>query len=186
MQKHMWFIYDSVFVPTTNDNRVNSSLGHIFAFLYKFYSCFVCFPLLSLVLLVYFKFIKARLYHHGQIMSDKEASVINEIGYVIGAFREIRLLGVEKFFRNEIKKDVIKFGEAGVITRSLHLISRYVIEASLVIFIVSIVIYMIYQSQPIEQIFSILSIFAVGALRLVPSFNAIGLGFANIRTATYA
>tara|TARA_B100000676_G_C17885023_1_gene735962 strand:+ start:56 stop:952 length:897 start_codon:yes stop_codon:yes gene_type:complete len=45
---------------------------------------------------------------------------------------------------------------------------------------------MIYQSQPIEQIFAILSIFAVGALRLVPSFNAIGLGFANIRTATYA
>ena len=185
---HVGLFTDSVFVPALRMTiELIVALG---IFLLMAYTSFILVLLvsllLSLVLLVYFKFIKARLYYHGQIMSDKEASVINEIGYVIGAFREIRLLGVEKFFRNEIKKDVIKFGEAGVITRSLHLISRYVIEASLVIFIVSIVIYMIYQSQPIEQIFSILSIFAVGALRLVPSFNAIGLGFANIRTATYA
>ena len=152
---HVGLFTDSVFVPALRMTiELIVALG---IFLLMAYTSFILVLLvsllLSLVLLVYFKFIKARLYHHGQIMSDKEASVINEIGYVIGAFREIRLLGVEKFFRNEIKKDVIKFGEAGVITRSLHLISRYVIEASLVIFIVSIVIYMIYQSQPIEQIF---------------------------------
>ena len=185
---HVGLFTDSVFVPALKMTiELIVALGIFLLMAYtSFLLVLLVALLLSLVLLIYFKYIKTRLYHHGQIMSQKEASIINEIGYVIGAFREIRLLGVENFFRNEIKKDVIKFGEAGVITRSLHLISRYLIEASLVIFIVSIVIYMIYQSHPIEQIFAILSIFAVGALRLVPSFNAIGLGFANIRTATYA
>lgn len=142
--------------------------------------------LLSVVILLYYKFIRVKLFHYGKIMSQKESSIISEIKQIIGAFREIRILGVEDFFRKEIKKDVDQYGEAGVITRSLYVISRYVVEASVVIFIVGLVILMINQQQPIEYIFSVLSVFAVGALRLVPSFNAIGIGIANIRTAKYA
>tara|TARA_A100000164_G_scaffold381836_1_gene435855 strand:- start:2026 stop:3756 length:1731 start_codon:yes stop_codon:yes gene_type:complete len=142
--------------------------------------------LLSVVILLYYKFIRVKLFYYGKIMSQKESSIISEIKQIIGAFREIRILGVEDFFRKEIKKDVDQYGEAGVITRSLYVISRYVVEASVVIFIVALVILMINQQQPIEYIFSVLSVFAVGALRLVPSFNAIGIGIANIRTAKYA
>ncbi len=185
---HVGLFTDSVFVPAlrmTIEFIVVIGIFSLMAYT-NFLLVVVISLLLTLVLLVYFKLIKTRLYNFGQVMSIKEASVINQLGHVIGAFREIRLLGVENFFRKEIKKDVIKFGEAGVITRSLHLVSRYLIEASLVIFIVAILIYMMNQSQPISQIFSVLSVFAVGSLRLVPSFSAIGLGFANIRTATYA
>ena len=185
---HVGLFVDSVFVPAL---RVSIELIVVLGiFLLMAYTSLLLVVIisvfLSFVILVYFKFIKAKLYYYGQIMSTKEVAIIDEIKHIIGAFREIRLLGVEGFFRNEIRNDVIKFGEAGVITKTLHLISRYVVEATLVIFIVTIVIYMIYQSEPIEYIFSVLSVFAVGSLRLVPSFNAIGLGFANIRTATYA
>ena len=185
---HVGLFVDSVFVPALR--MTIEFIVVVGIFLLMAYTSlllvFVVSILLSVVLIVYFKYVKVRLYHYGRIMSDKEVAVIDEIKHIIGAFREIRLLGVEDFFRNEIKNDVIEFGKAGVITRSLHLISRYVVEASLVIFIVAIVIYMLYQSEPIESIYSLLSIFAVGSLRLVPSFSAIGLGFANIRTAKYA
>ena len=185
---HVGLFVDSVFVPALRMTIEFIVVMGIF-FLMAYTSLFlvgIITILMSLVLFIYFKFIKVRLFFYGQIMSNKEVSIISEIKHIIGAFREIRLLGVEGFFRKEIRNDVIKFGEAGVITRSLPLISRYVIEASLVSFIVAIVIYMLFQSQPIEYIFSLLSIFAVGAIRLVPSFSAIGLGFANIRSATYA
>jgi ABC-type bacteriocin/lantibiotic exporter with double-glycine peptidase domain len=119
-------------------------------------------------------------------MSEKEKCTIDSIKHLIGAFREIRLLGVESFFRNEVTGHVIEFGKAGVITRSLHLVSRYVVEASLVTFVVGLIIYLLHQSESVESIYGLLTVFAVGALRLVPSFSAIGLGFANIRTATYA
>ena len=185
---HVGLFIDSVFVPVlrmTIEFIVVAGIFLLMAYT-SLLLVFVVSILLSVVLIVYFKYVKVRLYHYGRIMSDKEVAVIDEIKHIIGAFREIRLLGVEDFFRNEIKNDVIEFGKAGVITRSLHLISRYVVEASLVIFIVAIVIYMLYQNEPIESIYSLLSVFAVGALRLVPSFSAIGLGFANIRTAKYA
>ena len=185
---HVGLFVDSVFVPALRMSiELIVVLGIFLLMAYTSLSLvLIVSVLLSFVILVYYKFIKTKLYYYGQIMSTKEVAIIDEIKHIIGAFREIRLLGVEDFFRNEIRNDVIKFGEAGVITKTLHLISRYVIEATLVIFIVTIVMFMIYQSQPIDYIFSVLSVFAVGSLRLVPSFNAIGLGFANIRTATYA
>jgi len=142
--------------------------------------------ILSLLLFIYFKFIKKRLYVYGRIMSEKEAEIINGINHVAGAFREIRLLSVEKYFRNDIRDNVVTFGEAGVITRSLHLVSRYLVEATMVTFIVLIVVFMLSQSKSSSEIFSTLGVFAVAAIRLVPSVSQIGLGVANIRTGSFA
>ena len=185
---HVGLFIDSVFIPALKmsiEIIVIIGIFMLMAFT-SFLLVLVAVILMTIVLSVYYKFIRARLSYYGEIMSNREASIISELQNVIGTFREIRLLGVEKFFRNEIKNDVIEFGKAGVITRSLHLISRYVIESSLVVFVVALVILMISQSKSIESIYALLSVFAVGSLRLVPSFNAIGLGLANIKTASYA
>lgn len=185
---HVGLFIDSIFVPALRMSIEIIVVIGIFL-LMAFTSLLlvsVAALLMTIVLVIYFKFIRVRLTYHGQIMSSKEMALITELNHVIGAFREIRLLGVEKFFRDEIKSNVIEFGKAGVITRSLHLISRYAVEASLAVFIASLVVFMIYLSEPIESIYALLSIFAVGCLRLVPSFSAIGSGLANIKTATFA
>jgi len=185
---HVGLFIDSVFVPALRMTIELIVVIGIFALMAytSFLLVILISALLSLVLIIYFMFVRKRLFYYGQVMSDKEMSLIDSIKDLIGAFREIRLLGVEKFFRNEVTNQVIEFGTAGVITRSLHLISRYVIEASLAVFVVGLVIYLLYQSNSVESIFTVLSVFAVGSLRLVPSFSAIGLGMANIRTGTYA
>lgn len=185
---HVGLFVDSVFVPALK--MAIEIIVVVGIFLLMAYTSFllvaVISMLLSLVLIVYFRFVKTKLFFYGQVMSDREVSVIDEIKHLIGAFREIRLLGVEKFFRNEVTNHVIEFGKAGIIIKTLHLISRYIVEASLVVFIVGIVIYLLHQSESVEAIFTLLSVFAVGSLRLVPSFSQIGLGMANIRTGTYA
>ena len=185
---HVGLFVDSLFVPALRMSIECIVVIGIFILMAYTNIILVLFIslLLGIVLLVYFKLIKVRLYRYGRVMSEKESDVIEEIKHIMGAFREIRLLGVEEFFRNEIKRDVIEFGKAGVITRSLHLVSRYLVEATLVIFIVIIVMYMLANSETVESIYSLLGVFAVGALRLVPSFSAIGLGIANIRTADFA
>ena len=185
---HVGLFVDSIFVPALRMSIEIIVIIGIFLLMAftNFLLVLVAAILMTIVLVVYFKFIRARLTYYGEIMSNKEASIITELKHVIGTFREIRLLGVEEFFRNEIKNDVIEFGKAGVITRSLHLISRYVVESTLVVFVVALVILMISQSEPIESIYALLSVFAVGSLRLVPSFSAIGAGLANIKTASYA
>ncbi len=185
---HVGLFIDSVFVPAL---RLIIEIIVVFGiFLLMAYTSLLLVGVisifLSLVIGLYFGFVKKRLFHYGQVMSDREGFVINEIKHLIGAFREIRLLGVEKFFRKEVTDHVVEFGKAGIITRTLHLISRYLVEASVVVFVVGIVIYLLNQSTSVESIFSLLSVFAVGALRLIPSFSAIGVGMANIRTGTYA
>jgi ABC-type bacteriocin/lantibiotic exporter with double-glycine peptidase domain len=185
---HVGLFIDSIFVPTLRMSIEMIVVIGIFL-LMAFTSLLlvsVAALLMIIVLVIYFKFIRVRLTYYGQIMSSKEMALITELNHVMGAFREIRLLGVENFFRDEIKSNVIEFGKAGVITRSLYLISRYAVEASLAVFIASLVVFMIYLSEPIESIYALLSIFAVGCLRLVPSFSAIGSGLANIKTASFA
>ena len=185
---HVGLFVDSLFVPALRMSIEIIVIIGIFL-LMAFTSwilVLVAALLMSIVLVIYFRFIRVRLSYYGEIMSKKEVAIITELKHIIGAFREIRLLSVEEFFRNQIKNNVVEFGKAGVITRSLHLISRYAVEASLALFIVALVVFMINKSEPIESIYALLSIFAVGSLRLVPSFSAIGVGLANIKTATYA
>ena len=142
--------------------------------------------ILVTIIAVYFKFVKNYMYKYGRVMSEKEVDIIDGIRHTVGAFREIRLLGVEDYFRNDIREDVEKFGEAGVITRSLPLMVRYLIEVSVVFFIVIIIIYMLITSENNASIFTSLSIFAIGAIRLVPSVSQIGSGLANIKSGMYA
>jgi len=142
--------------------------------------------ILVTIIAVYFKYVKSYMYKYGRVMSKKEVDIIDGIRHTIGAFREIRLLGVEDYFRNDIRENVEKFGEAGVITRSLPLMVRYLIEASVVFFIVVIIIYMLMISENNTSIFTSLSIFAIGAIRMVPSVSQIGSGLANIKSGMYA
>ena len=142
--------------------------------------------ILVTIIAVYFKYVKNYMYKYGRVMSKKEVDIIDGIRHTVGAFREIRLLGVEDYFRNDIRENVEKFGEAGVITRSLPLMVRYLIEASVVFFIVIIIIYMLMTSENNASIFTSLSIFAIGAIRLVPSVSQIGSGLANIKSGMYA
>ena len=185
---HVGLFIDSIFIPILRMSIEIIVIIGIFLLMAftNLLLVLVASILMILVLVIYFKFVKIRLSFYGKIMSKKEVAIISELKHTIGAFREVRLLGVENFFRNEIKNDVIEFGKAGVVTRSLHLISRYVVEVSLVFFVVTLVIFLILQAEPIESIYALLSVFAVGSLRLVPSFSLIGGGLANIRTATYA
>ena len=138
---HVGLFIDSIFIPSLRMSIEVILIIGIFLLMAftNFLLVFTVASLLTLVILLYYKFIRTKLFHYGKIMSQKESSVISEIKQIIGAFREIRILGVEDFFRKEIKQDVNKYGEAGVITRSLYVISRYVVEASVVIFIVALV-----------------------------------------------
>jgi ABC-type bacteriocin/lantibiotic exporter with double-glycine peptidase domain len=185
---HVGLFVDSAFVPALRMSIECIVVMGIFALMAytNFLLVIIISFLLSLVIFVYFNFVRKKLHYFGKIMSEREIAIYDGIKHLIGAFREIRLLNAEHFFRTKVTDDVIEFGKAGVITRSLHLISRYVVEASLVVFVVALVIYLLSQSESVDSIYALLSVFAVGSLRLVPSFSAIGLGLANIRTANFA
>ena len=107
---HVGLFIDSVFVPVLRMTiEFIVVVGIIILMAYTSLILVITVSiLLILVLLMYFQYIRVRLYKYGQVMSDKEVAIIAGIKHIIGAFREIRLLGVENFFRNEIKNEVIK------------------------------------------------------------------------------
>jgi len=142
--------------------------------------------ILMTITFLYYKFVKVRMSLNGRIMSLTEAEVIIGVNNIFGAFKEIRLLGVEDYFRFSIGDKVRSFGKAGVITRTLPLAARYIIEACMALFIVLITIYLISINTPSEEIFSTLTIFGIAAVRLVPSISQLSAGLANVRAGSYA
>jgi ABC-type bacteriocin/lantibiotic exporter with double-glycine peptidase domain len=142
--------------------------------------------LFGLVLGVYYMLSKKKLFSCGLVMSKAETSIIRTLNYVFSGYKEIKLYSVEKIFREKINENLLDFSEAGVTSRSMHLIARYCIEVTTVIGVVSSIIVMQKLGASESEIFSVLGVFAIAAVRSVPSINAISLGLTNIKTGAYA
>ena len=136
--------------------------------------------------ITYFQVIRTTLYTCGQIMSDREASLIQSLRHLFGAFVEVKLLRAEGFFKDKINADITSYAKAGVTSRALHLTARYLIEVVMVSCIVCAVFVMLFFDYSPDEIFATLSVFAVGCMRMVPSANQVSLGLANIKSGSFA
>ncbi len=146
----------------------------------------VLFIIFGCLTIAYFQVIRTTLYSCGQIMSDREASLIQSLRHLFGAFVEVKLLRAEGFFKDKINADITSYAKAGVTSRALHLTARYLIEVVMVSCIVCAVFVMLFSNYSPDEIFATLSIFAVGCMRMVPSANQVSLGLANIKSGSFA
>ena len=60
-----------------------------------------------------------------------EASLIQSLRHLFGAFVEVKLLRAEGFFKDKINADITSYAKAGVTSLALHL-TRYLIEVVMV------------------------------------------------------
>ena len=142
--------------------------------------------LFSLVLGVYYTLVKKKLFSCGLVMSKAETSIIRTLNYIFLGYKEIKLYSVEKIFREQINENLVEYSEAGVTSRSLHLIARYCVEVTTVFGVVISIIVMQKFGSSQSEIFSVLGVFAIAAVRSVPSINVISLGLTNIKTGSFA
>lgn len=136
--------------------------------------------------IAYFQVIRTKLYSCGQIMSEREASLIQSLRHLFGAFVEVKLLRAEGYFKDKINADIRSYAKAGVTSRALHLTARYLIEVVMVSCIVGAVFGMLFFDYSSDEVFATLSVFAVGCMRMVPSANQVSLGLANIKSGSFA
>lgn len=149
----------------------------------------VAFLFSSLTLGVMFYFFSQTFIKYGEIKNKGLLKFSNAVNEGVDGIKEIKILGLSKFFQDKVKEGATLSANA---ERRLYLYSivpRYLIETALVCIICLILsISMRGAADPVETL-SVLSIFLVACLRLLPSismmisaFNGISLDLPAIKT----
>jgi ABC-type multidrug transport system fused ATPase/permease subunit len=113
------------------------------------------------------------------------ATLIAAVTQAIGGFREIRVLGVEEHFLDEVTNCANTISDASGDYSALGQVPRYVIEAVMVSFIVILATIQFAMEGSAASIMPIVGTFAVAGIRLMPSVTSMISSFNSIRSSRY-
>ncbi|MBD2260598.1 ABC transporter ATP-binding protein [Pseudanabaena sp. FACHB-2040] len=140
--------------------------------------------LLPVILLIYG--LKNKLKVWGQTLSEATQKVIQTLNQGLGGFKETRVIGAAPYFETQMTGYAQQYARTASLVGSFEMMPRVLIEASLVIFIVSFVaISQIVLSNSTEQLISSLSVFAVASIRLLPAASQIISAVGNLQSTRH-
>lgn len=151
--------------------------------IYEPFIALLAFFIISLGYGFIFLYVKNKLKTNGEIITFASKSRFHLLGVAFGAFKDIKVLGVENFFIDRFKINSKRFALAYGGSNTLYNIPRYIME--LVVFvslILSIVFLVIFSDRNISDVIPSLAILGVAALKLLPSFQQIYSGLAQVRS----
>ena len=142
--------------------------------------------LLLIVMLGALGFGYDRLFRH-KVKSYGKESNINKIRMTQGiqegitGFKEVRILGKEKYFHQVVHDNAKRYSYFSSKTQLISLAPRYLLELILVLFIVLLVMFTFFSEATLQSLIPTLSLFGFAAIRLIPSANVLINGLTQLR-----
>ena len=134
--------------------------------------------LLSYIVLKSFKKKLSSLAKINFIERAEQNKIVYQIFYNI---QDIKISLKENFFLNRFKKNILNLKKTEFFNTIFSRSPRLIFETFAVLSIVLIIIFFTRSESKIIEIIPLLSLLGVSAIRLIPSFNSITLGFAIMR-----
>jgi ATP-binding cassette, subfamily B, bacterial PglK len=164
---------------------ISESIVGLAIVLYLFSQDFVVMSLLMLVLgllfILYDYGFKNKIRKYGSQANKMLNNIVKTIQEAIRGIVDIKILQREIFFRERLEVSSNLLSEVGVKASLIGSSPRYLVEFSIILFVVSLVtIYSLIGISAIE-IMPIISMFGIAAVRLAPISNQIISGLAKIR-----
>ncbi len=186
---HVGLFTDGVFIPLSRAISELIVVLGLFALLSleNFTAMLILMMIIVIIFLAYFLIIRVKLFIYGKLMSKSEGAIIKNLNYIVDGFREIKLLNKSEFFIKNTLDNLSTYKVSGVNSRSIQLLPRYLFELSIVIFVMGL----IYFSKNLnfispDNLLSLLGLFIIAAIRIIPSINTISLSLSTIRGSAYA
>lgn len=145
--------------------------------------------LLSLVfgvIVLYDKIFKNKITNYGKYTNIDQANLVKGTNESIQGLKEIRILGVEQFFLQKVSNSAYSYAKSFAKSQVLGLAPRYILEFTLILFIVILVFISILSGHASQNIVPTLSVFAVSSLRLIPAANSLSNGISQLRFGRHA
>jgi ATP-binding cassette, subfamily B, bacterial PglK len=129
--------------------------------------------LLTAVVFLYDKFFRKKIKHYGVISNKFSTRMVQAIQEGMNGFRENRIYGISNYFNKMVNDNAKGLADSKVKSQVITTSSRYVVEFVLILFVVLLVLVLILTGRTVDSIIATISIFAIAAMRLMPSANQI-------------
>lgn len=135
---------------------------------------------------IYHRF-KDRLSQWGREGSEAGTEMIRLINHGLGGLKETRVIGCESYFTDQIQQQAKKFGTSASLAVSFSNLPRYMLEAFLITFLIGFTFLFVYINQGNTQnLSSVLGIFALASIRLLPAAGNLVSSINGIRYSSYS
>ena len=139
--------------------------------------------LVGLVLVVGFdKIFRHRLPRAGKLSNEGNQLVIRAINEWAAGFKEIRVLGREQYFFDQVSDGSWQVARANTFTQLVGAIPRYLVEVAIIVFVVLLVGLNVAQGNSLQSIYPTIGMMGVAALRLGPIVSLVITSFVSLRT----
>ena len=129
--------------------------------------------LLLIVGFIYDSLFRAKMYDYGAQINHAAEATIQGVNEGIQGLKEVRVLGREGYFHQKVVKNSSRQALFAVKSALVSLSLRYLLELTMIIFVVFLVTTSLFLGNDIDSILPTLSIFAVASLRLFPAMNTL-------------
>ena len=121
----------------------------------------------------------------GKQGSSAQTEVIRVINHSLGGLKETRIFGCEPYFNQQIEVNANKYAQTISSVLVFGNLPRILIEALLITFLVGFTSIFLTFSQNPQSLTSVLSVFAIASIRMLPAASAIVGSYATIRANKY-
>lgn len=116
-----------------------------------------------------FHFFRHKIVRWGKEGVDANTEMLRIVNHAIGGLKETRVIGCEEFFENQLGGQVNRFARVATLFHVFQMLPRLVIESLLITFVVGLVSVSLLFEQRSQNLVSVLGIFAIASIRLLPS-----------------
>ncbi|MGB7084700.1 MAG: ABC transporter ATP-binding protein [Phormidesmis sp.] len=134
-----------------------------------------------------FAWLSRRVKKYGEIMSIAEHEMIAAINHGLGGLKETKVIGCETYFEQALEVHSKTYAHAAVRADGFRIMPRVSIEAILVIFLLVFIAFsQLVTGRSLSELTSVMGLFAVASIRLVPAVSQILSALSQIRFSHFA
>ena len=138
---------------------------------------------LLLIAIVPFHYFRHKITAWGSEGVEANTETIRVINHAIGGFKETKLIGCEGFFENQLNDQTTKYARAASKFHVFQQLPRIVVEVLLMTFVVGFVSLSLVVAARSESLVSVLGIFAIASVRIIPSASQLITSLGVLRNA---
>jgi ABC-type multidrug transport system fused ATPase/permease subunit len=177
-------VTDNILQPIVQINArlISIAIIGVFLFVYNPFVSIIALLTMTATYLILFRLARAKLSIYGQLISQysKERIVLMNEGF--GSIKEIQILGRKNFFIKKFVGSGNVYAMAYGGSNSLFNTPRYVLELILYSSMIGIVVYLLRSNNGDPSgILPVVSVFGLSSVKLIPAFQQIYSGAAQIK-----
>ena len=129
----------------------------------------------------YDRLFRRNLRSYGEQANVAAAVMVRGVQEGIEGLKEVRILGKEEYFYRMVHQGARKAARLDALTQVITLASRYLLEVTLVVFVVSMVWLILLGGMDLQILVPTLGMFALAAWRLMPAANTLSTSLIQLR-----